>query len=176
MTTLVKYTVKFIWLSFLTSMSSEHAGQHISASWVNASLAVPWCKMNGLFFRTHSNIFTILFVSEQNYHWCNVFHNVLRHIAAFSWPTYVWLMIPMMTLVAGLVAPVTRSSVIRRVLFRMVYNVLEAPITASKSSSHGWSFHDDVIKWKHFPRNWPFVRGIHRYRWIPHTKSSDAEL
>ena len=22
--------------------------------------------------------------------------------------------------------------------------------------------HDDVIKWKHFPRNWPFVRGIHR--------------
>ena len=23
--------------------------------------------------------------------------------------------------------------------------------------------HDDVIKWKHFPRYWPFVRGIHRY-------------
>ena len=22
-------------------------------------------------------------------------------------------------------------------------------------------FHDDVIKWKHFPRHWPFVRGIH---------------
>ena len=22
--------------------------------------------------------------------------------------------------------------------------------------------HDDVIKWKHFPRYWPFVRGIHR--------------
>ena len=25
-----------------------------------------------------------------------------------------------------------------------------------------WLFHDDVIKWKHFPRYWPFVRGIHR--------------
>ena len=24
----------------------------------------------------------------------------------------------------------------------------------------GW--HDGVIKWKHFPRYWPFVRGIHR--------------
>ena len=24
------------------------------------------------------------------------------------------------------------------------------------------SCHDDVIKWKHFPRYWPFVRGIHR--------------
>ena len=22
--------------------------------------------------------------------------------------------------------------------------------------------HDDVIKWKHFPCDWPFVRGIHR--------------
>ena len=27
--------------------------------------------------------------------------------------------------------------------------------------------HDDVIKWKHFPRYWPSVRGIHRSRWIP---------
>ena len=25
-----------------------------------------------------------------------------------------------------------------------------------------WAIHDDVIKWKHFPRYWPFVRGIHR--------------
>ena len=24
------------------------------------------------------------------------------------------------------------------------------------------SYHDDVIKWKHFPRYWHFVRGIHR--------------
>ena len=23
-------------------------------------------------------------------------------------------------------------------------------------------YHDDVIKWKHFPRDWPTVRGIHR--------------
>ena len=32
-----------------------------------------------------------------------------------------------------------------------LYNMLEL---------HGE--HDDVIKWKHFPRNWPFVRGIHQ--------------
>ena len=30
--------------------------------------------------------------------------------------------------------------------------------------------HDDVIKWKHFPRYWPFVRGI------PLTKVSDTRL
>ena len=26
------------------------------------------------------------------------------------------------------------------------------------------NMHDDVIKWKHFPRYWPFLRGIH---WSP---------
>ena len=35
--------------------------------------------------------------------------------------------------------------------------------------------HDDVIKWKHFPRYWPFVWG-EISRWISHTKASDAEL
>ena len=30
------------------------------------------------------------------------------------------------------------------------------------SSANLCMFHDDVMKWKHFPRNWPFVRGIHR--------------
>ena len=27
---------------------------------------------------------------------------------------------------------------------------------------HVLELHDDVITWKHFPRYWPFVRGIHR--------------
>ena len=32
-----------------------------------------------------------------------------------------------------------------------------------RNTSVKWShFHDDVIKWIHFPRYWPFVRGIHR--------------
>ena len=29
-------------------------------------------------------------------------------------------------------------------------------------ADHRTDYHDDVIKWKRFPRNWPFVRGIHR--------------
>ena len=28
--------------------------------------------------------------------------------------------------------------------------------------SHLLNFHDDVIKWNHFPRYWPFLRGFHR--------------
>ena len=35
------------------------------------------------------------------------------------------------------------------------------------------TIHDDVIKWKHFPRYWPFVRGIHRSP-RPVTRSFDA--
>ena len=31
-----------------------------------------------------------------------------------------------------------------------------------KVPKHVARIHDDVIKWKHFPRHWPFVRGIHR--------------
>ena len=27
---------------------------------------------------------------------------------------------------------------------------------------HWHQYHEDVIKWKHFPRYWPFMRGIHR--------------
>ena len=30
-----------------------------------------------------------------------------------------------------------------------------------------WSFHDDVIKRKHFPRDWPFVRESTGHRWFP---------
>ena len=40
------------------------------------------------------------------------------------------------------------------------------PVSLTTQSSdayiHNQALHDDVIKWKHFPRYWPFVRGIHR--------------
>ena len=36
------------------------------------------------------------------------------------------------------------------------------------------SRHDDVIKWNHFPRYWPFVRGIHRSPVNSPHKTSDV--
>ena len=36
--------------------------------------------------------------------------------------------------------------------------------------------HDDVIKWKHFPRYWPLCGEFTGHRWIPRTKASDAEF
>ena len=49
-------------------------------------------------------------------------------------------------------------------------------VSSAPHHPHDTHQHDDVIKWKHFPRYWPFARGIHRSRWIPRTKASDAEL
>ena len=40
-------------------------------------------------------------------------------------------------------------------IYRWPWTVLNLPTRCHRK-------HDDVIKWKHFPRNWPFVRGIHR--------------
>ena len=38
------------------------------------------------------------------------------------------------------------------------------------------NIHDDVIKWKHFPRYWPFLRQSIGHRRIPFTMAIDAEL
>ena len=46
----------------------------------------------------------------------------------------------------------------------------------TSNSSHSKSFHDDVIKWKYFPRYWSYVRGIHGSPVNSLTKASDAEL
>ena len=68
----------------------------------------------------------------------------------------------------------------KSVLFRPLYDIYDSMILAGTQCLSRavtfWAIHDDIIKWKHFPRNWPFVRRIHRSRWIPHTKASDAEL
>ena len=57
-----------------------------------------------------------------------------------------------------------------------LYYCVNSPITTTKQNTTKTLYtfyvlktknchdanHDDVIKWKHFPRYWPFVRGIHR--------------
>ena len=43
-----------------------------------------------------------------------------------------------------------------------------------KSRSNTRKDHDDVIKWKHFPCYWPFVRGVHRSPVLPLTNASDG--
>ena len=46
--------------------------------------------------------------------------------------------------------------------YTMIYSVQVKSECSSVNADHRNWVHDDVIKWKHFPRYWPFVRGIHR--------------
>ena len=53
-------------------------------------------------------------------------------------------------------------------LFYTMFSLVLVLKTHCEGKAHSLSFyiyrppHDDVIKWKLFPRYWPFVRGIHR--------------
>ena len=58
--------------------------------------------------------------------------------------------------------PCTGSKVIRTHLNYKTINRARTDGMACSGMSLGHFEHDDVIKWKYFPHNWPFVRGIHR--------------
>ena len=48
-------------------------------------------------------------------------------------------------------------------IFRRKYGTIFVFFSIHSMTAHCLLMvHDDVIKWKLFPRNWPFVRGIHR--------------
>ena len=57
-----------------------------------------------------------------------------------------------------------KGPVMRKVFWCRQVIMLNSPTDGPNIYFHSASFgnHDDVIKWKHFPRYWPFVRGIHR--------------
>ena len=42
------------------------------------------------------------------------------------------------------------------------FDILTAAVWTINRQGADSKWHDDVIKWKHFPRYWPFVRGIHQ--------------
>ena len=62
--------------------------------------------------------------------------------------------------------PVTGGWILKENNTSWLHHNLEMPSVFTSlfmRGIHWFSFsHDAVIKWKHFPRYWPFVRGIHR--------------
>ena len=50
----------------------------------------------------------------------------------------------------------------RKTNVTLYYTGLRSSIVGFAAYTQGRRLHNDVIKWKHFPRYWPFVRGIHR--------------
>ena len=63
---------------------------------------------------------------------------------------------------------------ITRLNFSRIFTM--TPRYSPVSARYAVSFHDDVIKWKHFPRYWPLCGEFTGHRWILRTKASDAEL
>ena len=53
-------------------------------------------------------------------------------------------------------------STFKRIVLRPILMISPYGTGNDLVSSGNKPLHDDVIKWKHFPRYWPFVRGIHR--------------
>ena len=47
-------------------------------------------------------------------------------------------------------------------LVYLTYRAMNNAVVIFQTISLNVIFHDDVIKWKYFPRYWPFVWGIHR--------------
>ena len=54
-----------------------------------------------------------------------------------------------------------RETEVRLITSQNIF-ILSASVLVLYRQGHVWFVHDDVIKWKHFPRYWPFARGIHR--------------
>ena len=49
-----------------------------------------------------------------------------------------------------------------RCIIQILENTCDSADVAYATVFTKFQLYDDVIKWKHFPRYWPFVRGIHR--------------
>ena len=63
----------------------------------------------------------------------------------------------------------------RQLMIAVIISVSQGAIFISLDVPRIPGLHDDVIKWKHFPRHWPFVRWIHRSPVKSRHMPTDAE-
>ena len=89
---------------------------------------------------------------------CSQGWKFVRYYISFQWQLYVWVEYSLSRYVF--------RNAFKCFIYFCAREVLDKGLPTSECSSilysHGPSCHDDVIKWKHFPRYWPFVWGIHR--------------
>ena len=65
----------------------------------------------------------------------------------------------------------------RNIYLHLIFlNIEMSSVVEIRYEGRQTHWHDDVIKWKHFPRYWPFVRGIHRSPVNSPQKASGVEL
>ena len=57
---------------------------------------------------------------------------------------------------------ITLAPIIGTIILELLISVNHCNLFENRMPADFIHLHDGVIKWKHFPRYWPFVRGIHR--------------
>ena len=85
--------------------------------------------------------------------------------ASWYWisPMEHWkLRVVIMPTLSSLVSPQVVVTILRHSDDEVGMSILLSAVFYENMFWLAFCKHDDVIKWKHFPRNWPFVRGIHR--------------
>ena len=101
-------------------------------------------------------LYIFSFSESQNYIGVAIWNMDLQHLNVFIvWWTMLWVFASVTTETLDDLWQIVSSYILvarSRLLYKLV--------------THGRWYavfsHDDVIKWKHFPRYWLFVRGIHR--------------
>ena len=99
--------------------------------------------------RAHNEVILMMWKDTRMHHEVAQF----RLLLAFHWQSYL------------MKEPISLRDTWLSVLFLKALYIGKFRVNHWLSSYHTICIlppHDDVIKWKHFPRYWPFVRGIHR--------------
>ena len=101
-----------------------------------------------------------------------IWRKLFRHQKLLMYSVPVWTSIKTDNIVWWFVADGNQAALFAlrfewNMYVQLVYNCGWILNTSSVCNNSGQmtlllNTHDDVIKWKHFPRYWPFVRGIHQ--------------
>ena len=72
------------------------------------------------------------------------------------------MLILLMLILVMITLMMTMMIIMIRIIMMVKMMIIMMHATAAAADGDYDDYHDGVIKWKHFPRYWPFVRGIHR--------------
>ena len=105
-------------------------------------------------FQWMSNILYISFQISSCLTFCNICLTSQAYFAHIEWYTRFY--------ASYYIVVITISELNYVFLFLMYFSRIVQSCFTGNEDVIWLPSYDDVIKWKHFPRNWPFVRGIHR--------------
>ena len=97
-------------------------------------------------------------ISSTSRFWCMFCDNSMAHCPYFSKLHHMFVKY------FSNIARIPKVNIIIAVaLFLQKHTAFDIDLIWHTAKWQAYTSHDDVIKWKHFPRYWSFVRGIHRW-------------